>query len=52
MDIKRIAIFFEDSRLWLGGNLWCSLQKRVAFEGDKERLVRIESFLFVKKVGF
>ena len=25
------------------------MQKRVAFEGDKERLVRIESFLFVKK---
>ena len=28
-------MFFANSRLWLGGNLWCRLRKLAAFEDSK-----------------
>ena len=30
-----MAVFFANSRLWLGGNLWCRLRKLAAFEDSK-----------------
>ena len=33
--IKRIALFFANSRLWLGANLRCRLRKFAAFEDSK-----------------
>ena len=50
-EIKRIAVFFADSRLRVvrmgGGG-----QKRVILGGNKERFVRIKGFLYVKKAVF
>ena len=46
--IKRIAVFFVDSRLRvvrMGGGGW----KRVALGGNKERFVRIKGFLHIKR---
>ena len=51
-DIERTAVFFADSRLWLGGNLRCLWWKRVALDSDKEGLVQKNGFGFVKKAAF
>ena len=50
MDIKRIAIFFEDSRLWLGASGRWRAEKG-CLDGNKERFVQIESVWFVKTFG-
>ena len=42
--MKRIAVFFANSRLWLGRNGRCLWWKRVALDSDKKR--------FWKKKGF
>ena len=42
--LKEQPYSFADSRLWLGGNLWCLEWKRIALDSDKER--------FWKKKGF
>ena len=50
-DIKRTAVFFEDSRLrvfGMGGGGW----KRVALDSNKERVVGKKGFGFVKMGGF
>ena len=52
MDIKRIAIFFEDSRLWLGANLRCWEWKRIALDSDKERFWKKKGFWLVKINSF
>ena len=47
-DIKRTAVFIEDSRLRVfgrGGGGW----KRVALDSNKERFVRIKGFLHIKR---
>ena len=47
--IKRIAVFFVDSRLRvvrMGGGGW----KRVALDGKKERFVRIKGCLHIKRL--
>ena len=49
--IKRIAVFFEDSRLrvvGMGSGGW----KKIALGGNKERFVRKKGFWFVKKRNF
>ena len=51
-EIKRTALFFADSRLWLGANLRCLWWKRVVWDGNKERLVQTESVWFAKKCCF
>ena len=51
-DDKRMAVFFADSRLWLGANLRCLWWKRVVWDGNKERLVQTESVWFAKKCCF
>ena len=50
-EIKRRAVFFANSRLRdveMGGGGW----KRVALDGNKERFVRKNGFLYVKKAAF
>ena len=42
--LKEQPYSFVDSRLWLGGNLWCLWWKRVALGGDKERFVQKKNF--------
>ena len=49
--IKRIAVFFVDSRLRVV-RMGCGGQKRIALGGNKERFVRIKGFLYVKKAVF
>ena len=51
-EIKRTALFFADSRLWLGANLRCLRWKRIALGGNKERFVQIESFWFMEMENF
>ena len=51
MDIKRIAIFFEDSRLWLGGNGRCRLRKLAAFV-DSNMACSNRRVLAAKKICF
>ena len=51
-EIKRTALFFADSRLWLGANLRRLWWKRVALESDKEGLVQKKGLWFVKKAAF
>ena len=49
--LKEQRYSLVDSRLWLGANgKWRA--KKSALGDDKERLVRIESFWFVKKLAF
>ena len=50
-EIKRIAVFFADSRLRvvrMGDGGW----KRVALDGKKERFVQKKGFWFVKMEFF
>ena len=47
-----MAVFSADSRLWLGGNLWCLEWKRIALDSEKEGLVQKNGFWFVKKAAF
>ena len=50
-EIKRIAVFFENSRLRvvrMGGGGW----KRGALDGKKERFVQKKGFWFVKMEFF
>ena len=41
-----------DSRLWLGGNLWCLEWKRIALDSDKERFWKKKGFWLVKINSF
>ena len=41
-----------DSRLWLGGNLWCLEWKRIALDSDKERFLKKKGFWLVKINSF
>ena len=50
--LKEQRYSLVDSRLWLGGNLWCLWWKRVALDSDKEGLVQKNGFGFVKKAAF
>ena len=43
---------FVDSRLWLGGNLWCLEWKRIALDSDKERFWKKKGFWLVKINSF
>ncbi len=43
---------FADSRLWLGGNLWCLEWKRIALDSDKERFWKKKGFWLVKINSF
>ena len=42
-EIKRIAVFFADSRLRAVG-MGCGGQKRIALDGNKERFVQKKVF--------
>ena len=47
-----MAMFFADSRLWLGANGWRLWWKRVALDDNKERFVQIERLLAQKRQAF
>ena len=43
---------FVDSRLWLGGNLWCRLRKLAAFEDSKMACSNSRGFVCEKSLFF
>ena len=43
---------FADSRLWLGGNLWCLEWKRIALDSKKKRFGKRKAFGLQKKATF
>ena len=50
--LKEQPYSFADSRLWLGGNLWCLEWKRIALDSDKERFWKKKGFWLVKINSF
>ena len=50
--LKEQLYSFADSRLWLGGNLWCLWWKRGALGSNKKGLVQMDGFWFMEIGNF
>ena len=50
--LKEQLYSFADSRLWLGGNLWCLEWKRIALDSKKKRFGKRKAFGLQKKATF
>ena len=50
--LKEQPYSFADSRLWLGGNLWCLEWKRIALDSKKKKFEKRKAFGLQKKATF
>ena len=50
--LKEQPYSFADSKLWLGGNLWCLEWKRIALDSKKKRFGKRKAFGLQKKATF